>query len=251
MRSIVSVATGEHFVKGLDRLTEWCAENHEDDYVTFRGALPPNAPAHQDIPYGFKPYAMYAAAMKASTLLWCDASMIPVKPLDRVWEQIERDGYLVFENGYSNYEWTADSAYPELFPERTWVGAGSSAMAIARDDNRKIRHVVGGCVGVDLTKQIGRDFLAEWYRLAKTRAFCGPWHNANYLGDGWPYAVNPPRLAPCGPPDVRGHRHDQSSLSVIAWRLDCKLTQPPDIFSYGKLGETCDERTVILADGNY
>jgi hypothetical protein len=249
MRAIVSVATGP-FVRGLDRLTEWCAA-HDTEYVTWRGRLPNGAPSHADVPYAFKPFAMNAAAVEATTLLWCDSCMIPIKPLDPVWEQIERDGYLVFNNGYSNYEWTADSAYPDLFADvYRDLPAHFDKLDATRNMNRNIKHVVGGLIGLDLTQQIGKDFLAEWYRLAKTRAFCGPWINSNY-----PHTVSPrPRSgwAPCGPPDVRGHRHDQSALSVIAWRLGCKLTEAPNLFSYAQLNVLPpDPRTVILADGGY
>jgi len=50
---------------------------------------------------------------------------------------------------------------------------------------------------------------------------------------------------------VRGHRHDQTAASVIAWRLGFELTNPPNIFAYGRAGEAHDERTILLADGSY
>ena len=93
----------------------------------------------------------------------------------------------------------------------------------------------------------GQDFLAEYFRLAKeTKAFCGPGIN----GKLWKEAN--PRCYPCGPADVRGHRHDQTAASVIAWRLGMKLTNPPDVFAYGKAGDSNhDPRTILLADGDY
>ena len=47
-------------------------------------------------------------------------------------------------------------------------------------------------------------------------------------------------------PDVLGHRHDQTALSVIAWRLGVQLTNCPRWFSYAG-GET--EETCLIAKG--
>lgn len=252
MRSVVNVATGR-YVRGQERLTEWLSANGENDYFIWRDQLPPGCPAHSEVPYAFKAYALRAAiASGAKTLLWCDAAVVPVKPLDELWARIERDGYWISDQagpagdkGWSNYEWTADAAYPDLFPERTWQAAGTSAMAIARDDNRKIPHVVATTFGVSSAHPTGRAIFEEYFRLASTtKAFCGPWSNM----EGSPADWNNERSAPCGPLDVRGHRHDQTALSVIAWRLGCKLTRWPDPFAYR--GHE-DERTILVADSRY
>ena len=65
----------------------------------------------------------------------------------------------------------------------------------------------------------------------------GPWRND--------------ATTPCGGPDVLGHRHDQTALSVIAARAGCKLTEPPEFFAYGKHTEAVDPRVILLADGAY
>ena len=233
MRAIVNVATGS-YVKGQERLTEWCAA-HQEDYVHFRNALPAYSPSHAEIPYAFKAHALANAAEQGyRTLLWCDACIIPVRPLKPLWERIERDGYWIGsqagpepDRGYSNYEWTADSAYPGLFP--------GVKLEIARALNRKIPHVVATCFGLSLAHPAGTQILHEYCRMAQQAlAFCGPWTNK--------------REAPCGPPDVRGHRHDQTALSVIADRMACTLTRWPDVFAY-RGHET--EKTIVVADGVY
>ena len=245
-RAIVSVATGTHYVKGLDRLTEWCAANGED-YVSWRDRLPPGSPTHQQVPYAFKAYALkYAADHGADVLLQADACILPVRSLEPLWERIERDGYWIGANGFTNYEWTADLAYPDLFPDTFLLGFYSAARIV----NRDIPHVVAGTFGISLQHPTGRAILDEYFRLASTtKAFCGPWVNTNH-----PTQLDKsegPGRGPCGPSDVRGHRHDQTALSVIAWRLGCKLTNPPDVFSYGKAGGEHDPRTILIADGSY
>jgi hypothetical protein len=211
---------------------------------------PVRAPRHQDVPYAFKAFAMRDAAMLgADLLLWCDASALPIRSLEPLWERIERDGYWMTLNGWTNYEWTADSAYPDLF---SWAVGGEPCPSLddMRALNRTIPHVMAGCFGLNVRHPKGKAFLDEFYRLAsETEAFCGPWTNANYSPSaGPPVASQPPRIAPCGPSDVRGHRHDQTAASVLAWRLGFELTSPPDIFAY-KGGET--EKTLIVLDGSY
>jgi hypothetical protein len=231
MRAVVSVGTGR-YVRGLDRLTEWCAQNGED-YVTFRDRLPIRSPSHQEVPYAFKAWALKEAEEKGyTTLLWADACILPIRSLEPLWERIERDGYWIGsqagpepDKGYTNYEWTADSACRDLL--------GFAADRV-REINRTIPHVVATAFGVNTKHPTGEAIQVEYLRLAQTKAFCGPWTN------------DPSN--PCGPHDVRGHRHDQTALSVIAWRQGCKLTRWPEVFAYR--GHE-DERTILVADGKY
>ena len=50
---------------------------------------------------------------------------------------------------------------------------------------------------------------------------------------------------------MKGHRHDQSALSVLAWRYGIELVDPPKFFVYGTAQDAQDERTVVVADGSY
>jgi hypothetical protein len=248
MRAVVNVATG-NYVRGQERLIEWLSA-HNTEYFNWRDRLPGGSPSHQDVPYAFKAYALWHAyGAGAKTLLWADASILPIYPLEPLWERIERDGYWIGNNGWTNYEWTADSAYPALFEKegpiegyQLRVGDEYGLAALKRL-NRDIPHVVATAFGISMEHPIGRAILDEYFRLASTtKAFCGPWING-------PEEAQPPYHAyPCGPPDVRGHRHDQTALSVIAWRLGCKLTNSPEIFAYAG-GQT--EQTILVADGSY
>jgi hypothetical protein len=256
-RAVVNVATTDFYQRGQARLREALhnLEGADDDFdMHLWDGEPPLCPLHRDVPYAMKAYALRLAADEGDVLLlWCDSCIVPVRSMEPLWKRIEKDGYWFAANGFSNYMWCADSAYPDLFPECYHVSdAGDFCLDAAREINRKIQHVVATAFGLNIRHPKGKAFLDEYYRLAsETRAFCGPWSNSNYLGDGWPYGENPPRLMPCGPSDVRGHRHDQTAASVIAWRLGFELTQCPEIFAYGRLGDPVDERTILIADGNY
>lgn len=223
-RCVVNVATGR-YVHGQNRLASCLTV----PLVKWGEMLPPHSPAHQDVPYAFKAYALKAAMdLGFSTLLWADACIVP-RDLTALFERIERDGYWMSANGWSNAEWTADWAYPYL--------------GVTKEQNARIPHVVATAFGISLNHFKGASFLAEYLRLAQTKAFCGPWWNSNHRA----YA-NYAGAAPCGDESVRGHRHDQTSASVIAWKLGFELTESPTVFAY-KGGETV--ATVLIADGAY
>jgi hypothetical protein len=249
-RAVVSVATARYYRCGLSRLKDKLDELGEK-YVLWT-ELPPGCPPHREVPFAFKAVSLRQAADEGYTsLLWVDASILPIRPLAPLWEKIERDGYLLMNNGWSNYEWTADSAYPDLFPDIYRSHVDADPIGAARVVNRTIPHLVGGVVGLDMTTALGRTFLDEYYRLASTtRAFCGPWGNTN--SPRCPDTGILPR-GPCGPPDVLGHRHDQTAASVVAWRLGMKLTDSPRMFSYvrgnSKDPADYDPRTVLVDYG--
>jgi hypothetical protein len=238
-RVVVTVAT-DQYLKGQHRLLDRLSYQQQP----FRAwtVLPEGCPSHRERPYAFKAYALKQASEhnwigKSATLLWCDSCILPIRSFEPIWEKIERDGYLIMRNGFSNYEWTNDAAYPELF---TWIKNSARPdvdLKQARELNKTIEHVVGGFFGISLAHPSGRAILNQLYHLASsTTAFCGP-HT--------------------GPIGVK-HRHDQTALSVIAWRNECVLTEPPEYFSYPR-GEWSrddpttgtDERTCAIADGGY
>lgn len=247
-RCIVNVATGTYlggqrrlwanqFLDGFGRIHNgqlW-NENAECMLMTWADMLPPGTPG--GIPYAFKAFALKAAAEAGhDTLLWADASILPIAPLEPLWETIERDGAWICRNGWQNSEWTCDSAYPDL--------------GVTREENKLVPHVVATSFGLSLAHPIGRVIYEEYLRLAQTNAFRGPWWNRNhpeyaryphvYMGRRW--------CESCGPPDVRGHRHDQTALSLLAWRQGVRLTDAPKFFSY--CGGEMDG-TVLVADSRY
>lgn len=264
-RLVVNVAT-DSWVKGQYRLSAAMSVLGEQ-VQCWHNSFPPGCPPHrthgilaaqreQDcIPYAFKGFALKAAADAGHTsLLWCDACIVPLKPLDELWKKIERDGVWFARNGFTNYQWTAADVYQHLFPDifataGARVGGGTvqhaDCLASAMMVNRCVPHVVATTFGLNLNHPKGTAFLAEYYRLAsETRAFCGPWQNSAAPREQGRNSDRPAGY--CGPPDVLGHRHDQSAASVIAWRLGVELTDSPKWFAY-EGGQT--DETVLVARG--
>lgn len=228
MRCICNVATGA-YVRGQQRLA---MNEHAigTPVLLYADQMPPGSPSHRDVPYAFKPWALKAAAdMGADLLLWADACILPVRSMEPLWERIERDGYWISRNGWTNYEWTAEKAY---------FGLG-----VTPEENREIPHVVATTFGLSLAHPNGRAIFDEYLIMAQNGAYRGPWWNRNH-----PEYRTRAGAFPCGPADVRGHRHDQSALSVLAHRYGCVLTDPPEIFAYAA-GVT--DATILSADARY
>src|SRR5579859_656332 len=225
-RAVVSVGTGR-YLEGLKRLEKTVKQFDPQSLFYGWTELPPDWPTHAEKPYAFKAEALKVSSSEAELLLWCDAAVVVVRSMDFLWERIENEGYWIPLNGWRNAEWTADSAYEDLFPGVPYEEA--------REINSRFPQVVATAFGVNTKHPIGAEFLSEYIRLAKTKAFCGPWSNTNNPKH-WP--LDPSMMGPCGPPDVLGHRHDQTAASLIAYRLGMKLEQCPGFFGYNPPAES-------------
>lgn len=255
-RIVVNVSTGSHYIKGQARLAAKLKELGEETFF-FRDVLPEGCPPHAAVPYAMKPWSLKQVAeqLQPDLILWADASIFPLRSLEPIWARIFRDGYWLGKEGWLNGTWTAESAYPDLFAPEMAEGVD---MQTLRESNKHIPHVVATAFGLNLRHEKGAAFLKEYFRLAsETRAFCGPWMNSNHP-DAAGKPVDGVRVAPCGPPDVRGARHDQTAASVIAWRLGFELSEPPSPFAYANFRpdgtfhlEDQDERTILCAHGAY
>jgi hypothetical protein len=241
-KCVVNVSFGKKYVKGQYRLSNMLNVFERDTLTRFyTNGYPANCPVHQEVPFAFKAYALKEASARSDRLLWLDSCMVPIAPLDRIWEYAEEHGAWFGRNGFKNADWTDIVTLPALFPEillaqdmkehaQKWGGDRIldclNPLEAAKSLNETIEHVVAGAFALDLRHKTGRLFLEEYFRLAReTRAFCGSIH---------------------GPKGV-AHRHDQTAASVICWRLGVPLTTSPDLFAYkGRK----DESTVIVADGN-
>lgn len=110
-RCVVNVATGR-YVGGQIRLHESIGYTA---FLHWSDRMPPGSPPHDEVPYAFKAHALEHARQAGWDLvLWADASIVAIRPLDPLLEKIERDGYWISDNGYLNHEWTARSAYALL-----------------------------------------------------------------------------------------------------------------------------------------
>jgi len=211
---VVSLAVGEpHFQRGVERLGETLRRVGFDGRFEAWRTLPPGCPAHLDVPFAFKPYCLAEArAAGADRVLWLDSSCVAVKPLERMFAKIARDGYLLFRNWrFIAGEWAGDATLERF--------------GITRDEAMEIPEVNACALGLDFRHPTGLAFFEQWLDEARrATAFRGtnqPIADAeDYKAVKWNR-----RQRVSADPRVRGHRHDQTVAGLLAYRLGMRLTK--------------------------
>jgi hypothetical protein len=96
------------------------------------------------------------------------------------------------------------------------------------------------CVmGLNFNSTTSIEFLTKWNDVAVT-AFPGAWWNSNNPDHGKKIGAQP-----IGPPEVCGHRHDQTAASIITYDLGMEWTEPHGLVSYN----VNDKEAILLSQG--
>jgi hypothetical protein len=189
-RVIVSVATGPRFCGGMRRLKEKLdmLPNGAGAVTDFWYDRFPPGPTHDEIPYGFKVSAIEKALADGhDAILWLDSSVVPIQPLDPVWDLLDSQGYWFSQNyDYTVGQFCCDEAL--------------KIMSLTREEADRIPLVIGTAFGLNFEHWRIKAFFDTWRFLMRKGAFNGPWTS---------------------------HRHDQTVASVICGIFKLTLTQPP------------------------
>lgn len=164
--------------------------------------------------YAFKPYALREAyRMGMRYLLWADASVWALKPIEPIFRKIKEDGHLFFHNGYAVFheghsigEWCRDSALPKL--------------KLTREESLKMPEITTSFFGLDMGRFDSQIFLEDWLAYAQ---------------DGETFVLEPRTndKGQCSSDTrVKGHRYDQTAASVLVERLGMKRTHMPYFYAY-------------------
>jgi len=204
---VVCVATGI-YTRGLNRLKKGLANvGFDGDLVTWEDSLPQGSPAHNESPMGFKPCAMkFAIEGGYRYVLWLDANCVPIRSLDRLFSKIHRDGYYLYSLGSMFGEWCSDLAL-ETF-------------GVQRERALSILEVNTSCVGLDAESRIAMNFLEDWQKYAlEGLTFRG-------IDMHYPLSVTATNehLIVSSDKRVKGHRHDQTCASFLAWKYRMRLS---------------------------
>jgi 5-methylcytosine-specific restriction endonuclease McrA len=165
-----------------------------------------------DAPFAFKPYCLEETRQYGGELLlWLDSSCVAVRSLGPIFDQIERDGYILFRNGHHRVgEWASDEAL--------------GALGISRDKAMEMPEVNAAVIGLNTSSSVSDSFLQRWRRAAEEGlAFRGvsdqlrDWND--YQDVKWNRGA---RVS--SDPRVRGHRHDQTVAGVLAAQLGMRLS---------------------------
>ena len=183
-RCVVSLASDDgRYPEVLARLRESLARTGYDGEVAVweHGDLPRGCPAHDDVPFAFKPFALDSVRERGfEVVLWLDAACVAVRSLEPFFKRIETDGHLLFRNRNRLVgDWSADAAL--------------NALGVSRDEALGMPELNAAAIGLDLRDPRAAEFLGRWLDEARRgTAFRG---------------------------DKSEHRHDQTVAGILAARL--------------------------------
>lgn len=237
---ILNVAIGGWYPRGLARMVQQFREVSPGYEITsWVNCYPPGTPTEAEYPqdgynyrpYIAKPFAMgYAMEHGADIAILLDAAFYPVRDIFPLVEHIAQQGYYLCRNGNMVGEWSSDEAL--------------RIMGLSRSQAMAIEEASSYCVGLNFRhwavgescKLLACDWEANW------RAIPGPHTSechATERGRNRGFCSRYPK--------VRGHRHDQTTLSIIAARYGMdKLIERPQFTAY--LGRETEE-TVLVNQG--
>lgn len=210
-RCVLNVAVGGWFPKGQDRLRDGLhGLDGTANFAAWKDCYPKDSPTHQIAPYAFKCYAInWARKAEYKTILWLDASMVILKNLEPLWQEIDEKGHMFVLDGTAASAWISDRALKK--------------MGRTRDDVDKVPLIFAGCMGFNLEKPESIEFLERWERWTMDPDInhAGTRMNVNGI-----YSKDP---------RCKGHGYDQTPASII--RHDMGLSTTP----YGKYMAFFDE----------
>lgn len=190
---VVNFGSGS-FDRGEKRIrASFLEHGYDGDFLFFHHEDELSCPAHQEVPYAFKAYALKDAQRRGYRyVLWVDSSVYAVGPVEKAFGIIKNLGYLLLLNGWTTGQWCSDAALETL--------------GLTREEAFEYRHIMACVMGLDLMDSSAQYFLEQYYALANDGiTFKGAWSNKNH-------EVSQDDR-------VLGHRHDQTAASVIASKL--------------------------------
>ncbi len=194
---IINFARGAWYPRGQRRLVQSLLDVRYPtlgDFAFFQNETELGCPPHEEVPYGFKVAAFnHVAGMGFKLILWCDAAVWAIKPLDPLFDRLKNEGHLFFTGTWGNCaRWTSDACLKQ--------------MDVTRDEAEKMPHYMACCMGLNLNHPRSVEFLTRLTRYAWDGiSFHGSWTN-----DHQEVSADP---------RCHGHRHDQSVGSILASQL--------------------------------
>jgi len=228
-----TVGIGGWYPRGVARMVEsFYSTSPGIELMAWINTLPAGAPSSVVVdgydygPYCAKPFAMRAMRdAGADVAILLDAAFWPIRPIHPLVAHISQTGYYLCENGFQVGEWCADSA---LAPLR-----------ISREQAWLIPEASSYCVGLGFHDSRSVRLVDDWCGHAADGVTFPGRHTAGKRGRNPGFVSVDSR--------VRGHRHDQTALSVIAMELDMDVLVPrPKYTAY--LGHESAE-TVLINHG--
>jgi hypothetical protein len=174
-----------------------------NDYGHIGSPLHRNAPGA--VPYAFKALSIKKAMDEgARYILWCDSVVYPTKSIEPIFEHIQRDGYLFFDNiGYSIGDYTADSCLRQF--------------GMGRDESFSYPMIMACVMGFDVEHPQTKEFLKRYIEAAGDGI---SYQGCTNIEKSW----SNEDLQVSQDMRCKGHRHDQSVASILIQQMGLKIT---------------------------
>ena len=192
-KAVISVGVGQRFAQGLKRLMTGLVANGFSGGTHLWGEYPEGCPTHEEIPYGFKPWAFdWARRQGYKEVLWLDSACVPVKPLSKLFRMMKK-GYVFAYSPLRIWEWCSDAC--------------AEKMGISRENLHGLcPSMWATAMGLNFNTPIANAFLDRWLEHSHDGVtFHGDFENL----DG----------SVSDDPEVKGHRHDQTVATILAFEM--------------------------------
>lgn len=238
---IATVGYKGWYARGVARMIE-AFQQHCPGYElhAWVNVLPPDAPknvtdGHYDYTgYTAKPFALKECMDDGATIaILLDAAFYPIRDIFPLVDHIAQHGYYLCDNGFQVGEWSSDDCL--------------NRMAISREKAMLMRECSSYCVGLNFANASVecKGLLNDWCWWAQDGvAFVAP--HTNTRGNFARKSDRNPGFVSADP-RVRGHRHDQTILSLLAPIYGLTTFTARPLFTSYKNSATAE--TVLVNDG--
>lgn len=179
------------------------------------------------------PYEEKIRAVKSSVeqgfrkILWLDCSIMAIRPLNNIWEYIEKNGYYLYKSGENACQTANDNAL--------------DFYGISRNEAEKHNECASNVVGLNLDTEVGLNLYNLW-----TSSLNG---TANR---GVKFPSGTERLLESEDPRFKYARQDQTTLSLSAAVLGGVKMEDHNHFVYrDEGGNTPSETAIFRLKGGY
>jgi len=207
-RAVVSFANENgNYIKALKRLEESLKKHDNSLFYGLIGESLVGAPLHYSNPYAFKIYCWNCVKqLGIKKILWLDSSVVAVNNLDKVWDKIDEQGYIMQYAGHNVGNWTNERTlnYFNLF---------------RGDAYNMPMYGNAGFLGLNFNFDIANDFFKQWEQSMLDGQFIGSWSD---------------------------HRHDMACGSIIANRLEMKFESAEDWLHYAPVDQLPRDNKIIF-----
>jgi hypothetical protein len=184
-------------------------------------------PSHSEVPYSFKPYAINELKKNYDIVIWADSCVYSIKSLDKFIDYININGFVFFDNiGYTIGDYTSDECLNNL--------------GMSREESFNHPMIMACLMGFNFKNEKANKLFNDYFNATNIKGcYEGDWNNeSNQVSQD---------------NRVKGHRHDQSVMSILLAKEKIKPLHPHSTFFayFGNPGHLPHAESVCLLSQGY